>query len=137
MTNEQYLYISYFAAAAAGVGLAALTAIILAYPNRLATESHLLPQLGKFLRRAFPSWLVLMVLLGFMSVSYTECRTYTEVVADRNYLIDKTQQQLYRMSICLAVALMAYAVVSMLFLWARARAQRHHKQIENQQHLST
>ncbi len=134
MTNEQYLYISYFAAAAGGVVLAILTAIILARPNRQATEGQILPKLGKFLRRVFPSWLILTVLLGFISVSYIDCahENYAKVVADRDHLVDKTQEQVFLMSICLAVALMAYALVLMLFLWARARAQRYHKEMQNQ-----
>lgn len=132
MTNEQFLYISYFGAAVGGIGLAVLTAIILARSARQATESHFVPQLGRFLRRALPPWLILTVLLGFISVSYMECRSYAEVVADRDYLIDKTQEQAYHMSLCLAIALMAYAFVLVLFLWARARAQRYHKQAQTQ-----
>jgi hypothetical protein len=132
VTNEQFLYISYFGAAVSGVGLAALTASILARPNRQATESPFLPQLGRFLRRALPPWLILTVLLGFISVSYMECRSYAEVVADRDYLIDKTQEQAYHMALCLAVGLMAYACVLVLFLWARARARRYRTQAQNQ-----
>lgn len=128
MTNEQFLYLSYFAAAAGGIGLAVLTAIALARPNRQATEDKFLPQLGRFLRRVFPFWLILMVLLAFISVNYMECRSYTEVIADRDYIIDKTQQQVYRMSICLAIALMAYAVVLLLYLLACAKVRRHNNE---------
>lgn len=125
MTNEQFLYVSYFAAVAGGVGLAVLTAVILAGPNRQATGGKLLPKLGKFLIRAFPSWLVLMVLLAFISVSYIDCahENYAEVVADRDHLVNTTQQQISQMSIYLSIALMSYAAVLILFLWARARAQ--------------
>lgn len=126
MTNEQYLHVSYFAAAVGGVALAALTAMILARPHRHATKGQTLPQLGKLLRRAFPSWLVLTVLLGFMSVTYFDCshNSYAEIVADRAHLVDKSQEQVFLMSMCLAIALITYAVVLVLFLWARARAQR-------------
>ncbi|MHC4186285.1 MAG: hypothetical protein ACYSR4_10180, partial [Planctomycetota bacterium] len=75
------------------------------------------------------------VLLAFMTVSYMECRTYEEVVADRDYLIDKTQEQLYRMSVWLAVALTTYAAVLMLFLWARAIVYRRHNRLGGQQPL--
>lgn len=131
MTNEQYLYVSYFAAAVGGIGLAALTAIILAHPHRQATEGPILPKLGKLLRRVFPSWLILTVLLGFISVSYIDCAhdNYAAVVADRDHLVSKTQEQVHLMSICLAVALTTYAVVLTLFLWARARAQRFRTKI--------
>jgi cytochrome bd-type quinol oxidase subunit 2 len=135
VTNEQYLYISYVVAAAAGIGLAILTAIILARPNRQATEGKVLPKLGKFLRRAFPSWLILMVLLAFISVSYIDCEhtNYAKVVASRDHLVNKTQEQVFQMSIYLSIALMSYAIVLILFLWARARTQRYHKkQARNQ-----
>ena len=133
MTNEQFLYVSYFAAVAGGVGLAILTAIILARPNRQVTENHILPQLGKFLRRALPSWLILMVLLAFISVSYIDCahENYAKVVADRDHLVNTTQQQVFQMSIYLSIALMSYAAVLILFLWARARAQRYHSEMKN------
>jgi hypothetical protein len=75
------------------------------------------------------------VLLAFMTVSYMECRTYEEVVADRDYLIDKTQEQLYRMSVWLAVALTTYAAVLMLFLWARTIVYRRHNRLGGQQPL--
>jgi len=131
MTNEQYLYVSYFAAAVGGAGLAALTAMILAGPLRKATKAEILPYLGKLLRRAFPSWLILTALLGFISVTYFDCahHTYAEIVADRAHLIDKTQEQVFQMTIFLAVALITYAVVLIAFLWARA--QRLRARIEN------
>ena len=126
MTNEQYLHISYFAVAVAGAGLGTLTAILLARPHREATRGQTLGQLGKLLRRIFPSWLILTVLLGFISVTYFDCshNTYAEIVADRAHLIDKSQEQVFLMSMCLAIALITYAVVFVLFLWARARARR-------------
>jgi hypothetical protein len=123
VTNELYLYVSYFAAGAGGVGLAALTAIMLAGPNRRATGWAALPQLGKFLRRALPSWLILAVLLGFISVTYFDCshNTYAEIAADRGHLVDKTQEQVHRMVLLLAVALLSYSCVLALFLIAGAR----------------
>jgi len=136
VTNEQYLHVSYFAAAVGGVALATLTAAMLAHPHRQATQGQLLPKLGRFLRRAFSPWLILTVLLGFMSVSYMECRTYDQVVADRSYLVDKTQQQIHRMALSLAIALMAYAAVLLLFLWARARARWYSDRTEKQKHLN-
>lgn len=127
MTNEQLLHISYFASAAVGVGLAVITALILARPHRLATAGTVLRKLGSILRRVLPSWLVLAALLGFMSVSYFDCghSDYAAIVADRPHLIDKTQEHLSRMSLYLAVALTAYGFVLVLFLWARARRMRH------------
>jgi len=70
MTNEQYLYVSYFAAAVGGASLATLTAMVLAGPLRKVTKAEILPQLGKLLRRAFPSWLILTALLGLQRSAY-------------------------------------------------------------------
>ena len=131
MTNEQFLYITYFGSAAGGIALAVITAVILARPHRQATESQFLPKLGKFLRCVFPPWLIIAVLLGFMSVSYTECRSYAEIVGDRDYMVDKTQEIVYRMAFCLAIAVLAYALVLILFLLARARAQRYRSNMQN------
>jgi hypothetical protein len=39
------------------------------------------------------------------------------------------------MSVWLAVALTIYAVVLMLFLWARAIVHRHYNRLQNQQPL--
>lgn len=123
MTNEQYLYVSYFAAVAVGGGLTVATAAILAGPNRRATAGAAARRLGAILRRVFPAWLILAVLLGFMSVSYLDCThtDYANVVADRAHLVSSTQEHLSRMAMYLAVALVVYGFVLMLFLWARAR----------------
>jgi H+/Cl- antiporter ClcA len=137
VTNEQYLHVSYFAAAIGGAALATLTAALLASANRQATQGRILPRLGKFLRRVLPPWLILTLLLGFMSVSYMECRSYSEVVADRSYLVDKTQQQIHRMAIYLAIAVMAYAAVLVLFLWARARALWYGDRMQKQHPLDS
>ena len=77
-------------------------------------------------RRAFPTWLVLAVLLGFMSVSYFDCThgDYAEIVADRPHLIRKSQEQASSMLNYLAIAVTAYGFVLILFLWARAKPMR-------------
>ena len=124
MTNEQFLYILYFGAGGGGLALVVVTAIALARPNRQATDSAVLPQLGKFLRRVFPPWLILTVILAFISVNYMECRSYSEVIGNREYIVDKMQQQVYRMAIGLSIALMTYAVILALYLLACARARR-------------
>lgn len=83
MTNEQFLHTSYFVAAAAGVSMSIATALILARPHRLATARAVLTKLGTILRRAFPTWLVLAVLLGFMAVSYFDCSHPPYLYRDR------------------------------------------------------
>lgn len=122
MTNEMYLYVSYFAAIILGLVLATLTLVILRGPHRQATTEAKVKKLASLIRRIFPPWLILTVLLAFISVSYIDCdhTNYTQVVADRGHLINKTQEQVSTMSIWLAIALFTYCFVLLLFLWARA-----------------
>ena len=126
MTNEQYLHVSYFSAAAAGLALAVITAAVLAGPHRQATAGAAIRKLGAILRRALPTWLVLAVLLGFASVSYIDCshENYAKVVADREHLIRKTQEQASSMMLYLAVTIGAYGFVLVPLLWARMRRAR-------------
>jgi hypothetical protein len=126
MTNESYLYVSYFAAIFLGLLLAAVAWAILRRPHRQATTAIHVKKLGSLMRRIFPSWLILAVLLAFISVSYIDCshKDYAQVVADRDHLVGKTQEQVHAMSIWLAVALFTYCFLLALFLWARARTRR-------------
>jgi len=135
MTNEAYLYTSYFAAIILGFVLATVTLGILRRPHPEATTGAKVKKLGSLMRHVFPSWLILAVLLAFISVSYIDCNhsTYAQVVADRNHLVDKTQEQVYTMLIWLTFALFTYCFVLVLFLWARARARRYNNTMESKQ----
>ncbi|MGD8501604.1 MAG: hypothetical protein PVJ86_13210 [Phycisphaerales bacterium] len=126
MTNETYLYVSYFAAIVLGLALAGGAWAILRRPHRQATTAPQVKKLGSLMRRVFPSWLILAVLLAFISVSYIDCshRDYAQVVADWDHLVSKTQEQVHTMLIWLAVALFTYCSLLALFLWAGARTRR-------------
>jgi len=127
VTNEQYLYVSYFVAAGTGITAAAVMILWLGRAHHEATAGATAKNVGMVLRRVFPTWLILAVLLGFMSVTYFDCNhdSYATIVADREHLIHKTQEQVTAMCRYLAVALVAYGFVMMLFLWARARSVRN------------
>jgi len=126
MTNEQYLYISYFLTGAAGIALAILIAVVLKKPMKAATDTCVLSKLGRFLRRIFTAWLATIVLLGFMMVSYFDCshRNYSEITADRAHLVRKTTEQLNNNFMFSAVALTIYLAVFILFIWATAKIKR-------------
>jgi hypothetical protein len=126
VTNEAYLPVSYFAAAAGGVALAAATAAVLARPGREATAEHAPGPLARIVRRVLPTWLILAALMGFASVTYFDCGhdSYSKIVADRDHLVHKTGEQASAISNYLAVALAAYGLVLVFFLWARAAARR-------------
>lgn len=123
MNNETYLRLSYFVAAAIGVLAAVAAVLVLRRRHRDATGGDAPNGLGRLLRRAFPTWLILAVLLGFMSVTYFDCghKTYPSIVGDRAHLVCKTQEQASAMAYYLAAALVGYGFVVMLGLWARAR----------------
>jgi hypothetical protein len=126
VTNEQYLFVSYFGAAAAGILLAVATATLaLGRSHREATGGPAPGGLGRILRRVFPTWLILAVLLGFLSVTYFDCGhgTYKSIVEDRPHLYHKTQEQVAGMARYLAAALTAYGFVMAAFLIARAKAR--------------
>lgn len=110
MTNEHYLRVFYFIAAGCGSALAAITALVLRKSLRRAAGAG---KVGTLLRRAFPTWLILAVVLGFASVSYFDCghQDYASVVATRPYLVAKTHEQASQMLYYLAAALLAYAMV--------------------------
>ena len=122
MTNEQYLVVSYFAAAGVGVLLAVLTALFLSAPLTKALARVARP-LGTVFRRFLPSWLILAALLGFFSVTYYDCQheTYQKIVADRHHLVQKSFEQGSGMTQYLAAALAAYGLVLGLSLLGSVR----------------
>ncbi len=124
MTNETYLYVSYFSAIILGLALATVTAVVLRKPHQKIVAAAKVRKLGSLVKRVFSFWVFVAVLLAFISVSYIDCshENYAKVIADRDHLIDKTQAHVCRMSICLAIALFTYCFALVLFLWARARA---------------
>jgi len=124
MTNEQYLVVSYFAAAAAGVLLGVLTTLCLSRPLTKALEGVARP-LAVVFRRFLPPWLILAVLLGFFSVTYYDCKhnTYQDIVSDRHHLVQKNFEQGSRMTQYMAAALAAYGLVLGLSLWGGVRAR--------------
>ena len=123
MTNERYLVVSYFATAGAGILLALLTALFLSGPLTRALQQVARP-LASVFRRFLPSWLILAVLLGFLSVTYYDCShgTYQKIVADRHHLVQKNFEQGSAMTEYLAVGLSAYGLVLGLSLLGGLRA---------------
>ncbi|MCE5326509.1 MAG: hypothetical protein LLG01_08840 [Planctomycetaceae bacterium] len=112
MTNEQYLIVSYFSAAAAGVLAAVATALLLRRPLREAVARFAVP-VRRFMTRSLFAWFVLAALLVFMSVGYfgtCDHKTYQSVVEDMPWMISKTRFQIQRVSAVLFVAVLTYAM---------------------------
>ena len=84
--------------------------------------SAVLSPVGKVLRRAMPAWLILAVMLGFISVSYFDCNhgNYKAVVEDRAHLEQVTYDQIGTMMHYLCAAMLSYAMfLSILMLLPR------------------
>ena len=111
MTDEQYLHVSYYAAAGGALCLAVVTALVLRGPARQAVGG-LLAAVGRTFRRALPAWLVLLVLFAFLSVSYFDCHhhSYQEVVQDRPHMIAVTHSQAWHVLTYLGVGVLAYGL---------------------------
>jgi len=122
MSNEQYLTVSYFAVAGAGVLAAVGIALVLQKPLRGAMEACATP-LGRILRRAMPAWLILAVLLGFLSVTYFDCShdSYEKIVADRGHLVSKTREHGSAMSLYVAGGLALFSLLVGLCVFAHSR----------------
>ena len=126
MTNETFLYLSYFSALVLGLVLACVMLVVLRKSHREIIASDKVRKLGSLIKRVFSFWVFVAVLLAFISVSYIDCshENYASVIADRDHLVNKTQEHLSRMSICLAVALFTYCLALVLFLWAGVKAKQ-------------
>jgi hypothetical protein len=125
MTNEHYLVVSYFAAAGAGVVAAVAVALVLRTPLREAL-AVCATSLAPVVRRSLPAWLVLAVLLGFLSVTYFDCghHSYEEIVADRQHLVSKTCEHGSAMALYVAGGLVVFSLVVGLCVFAHARRRR-------------
>lgn len=119
MNNTQLLYLTYFGAAAGGAILAACTSLLLNKPLRQALRTL---QIAKFLNILLPVWLMLTVVLGFISVNYLQCREYSSVINDREYIIGRSQDLVFRMAFALKIALFIYTVIVIPQLWAAAKS---------------
>jgi hypothetical protein len=111
MTNEQYLITSYFIVAGGSVVAGAVTALILRGPLRKAVAWIAAP-VGRFLGRGFVAWILLAAMLGFLSVSYSDCShgTYQSIVQDPEHMVKVTHSQVSAIFQYLLIALMAYSL---------------------------
>jgi len=126
MTNEQFLYVSYFSAAGAGVLLAIVTAVLLRNAVCRAMAGVALKGLAQLAGRVLPAWLVLTVLLGFISVSYFDCshQSYQSVVADREHMEAVSRNHAQTILFCLAITLTAFVVMLTILLCVTGRPRR-------------
>ncbi len=123
MTNDEYLVVSYIAARDLGIITVVTIALLMRRPLRLAVVG-LAGRIGLIARRVFPIWLMLLVLFAFMSVSYLDCshHNYQQVVAEKDYLVERTCLQTEHMMLWLAIGILAFSMaLSVMLLVCRPK----------------
>jgi hypothetical protein len=90
-----------------------------------AADVALGKHLPSILKRLFPCGLIFAALLGFLSVSYKGCSrtTYSEIVENRSYLIEKNQAQLSSILLFILIAVLFWDTVALLILWKAQRVR--------------
>jgi hypothetical protein len=121
VTNEQYLIVSYFTTAGGGVLAAIATGLALRGPLRSAVARFTRPA-RTFMGRALFAWLVMGVLLAFMSVGYfgtCDHQTYKSVVEDMPWMVLKTRGQIESIFEYLLAGVLTYALAlaTILAVW--------------------
>ncbi|MGB8494903.1 MAG: hypothetical protein WCE53_10930 [Candidatus Acidiferrum sp.] len=116
MTNEQYLIASYFACAAISVALGTLVYFYLRRSFGELAETASERRFPAILKKLFPFGLVFPALMGFISVSYSSCNhdTYEKIVQNREYLVEKNQEQLSSILFSLLIAILVWNLVLVL-----------------------
>lgn len=135
MTNERYLITSYFVGAALSVGLGTMVYLFLRRPFGGVADAVSGKRFSSLLKRLLPCGLLFPALLGFVSVSYHGCNrgTYEEIVQNRNYLVQKNQEQISSVLLYILVAVVFWNVIVVLILkYARdGRNEPHLPQVDD------
>jgi hypothetical protein len=118
MTNERYLIASYFVGAALSVGLGTIVYLFIRRSFGGVADAASSKRLSSILKRLLPCGLLFPALLGFVSVSYQGCNrmTYEEIVQNRNYLVEKNQEQISSVLLYILVAVVFWNVIVLLIL---------------------
>lgn len=116
MTNEQYLIASYFASAAVSITLGTLLYFYLRRSFGEIAKTASGRGFPAILKKLFPYGLVFPALMGFISVTYSSCNheTHEKIVLNREYLVEKNQEQLSSTLLSLVIAILAWNVVLVL-----------------------
>jgi hypothetical protein len=124
MTNERFLIVSYFLMAGFSllIGLGAYVWLRESFTETVTT----LPWKGfaSLLKRLFPIGLLFPALLGFISVSYRGCpaKEYDQILADRSYLVGKSQEQVGESFTRIAWAILAWCAVIAVLMAVKRRS---------------
>jgi hypothetical protein len=123
MTNEQYLIVSYFSVAVIAMVIGFAAYFWLRAPLHEVAAALPWKAFRELLSRLFPVAIVLPALLGFVSVSYRGCnrQEYEKIVAERSYLVSKSQQQISASLTHVVWAVFAWCALIAILLAAKRR----------------
>jgi len=127
MTNEQYLVVSYFCVAAVSLAMGFAAYAWLRRPLREFASALPWKGVRGLLLRLFPAGIVLPALLGFVSVSYRGCniQDYNKIIANREYLVAKNQEQISSTSVHVVWAVFAWCALLAILLAVKRRQDGH------------
>jgi hypothetical protein len=126
VSNEAYLIFAYFLALLGSVLLAGYV-----YYSLQETFSELVSDLlssksARWFRKLFSSSIWLLALLGFSSISMTQCvgiTEYSEVIEDKIYVYDRAREQISASAMHLFWGLALWGLVVSILVIARKRQQ--------------
>ena len=120
MTNEHYLYVSYAIDGLFTLGLSLCVFGWLRRSHAGLADAAVVRPWATFLKRSFLFGMVLPAMLGYLSVSYTAVScddlAYKDVIADREWLIAKSHQQISGAFHWTAFAVFAWGILVVLIL---------------------
>ena len=128
MSNEHYLIVSYFLVGLVSLCFGVAVYRVLRTPFAAIAEAVAGRFRSRVLTRSLAASMTLAAVLGFLSVSYTQkgCRSYEQVVKDRDYLVQTNQRQLQSTSDWVVSAVFLWCVVVLICLIALRRTQSNH-----------
>lgn len=96
MSNERYLFISYFAFALLCFGLGLLVYFILRKPFEAVADSIVGKSRSTLLKRMLMLSMTAASVLGFLGVSYNQqgCVKYEQVIQERRNLVNRNIEQI-------------------------------------------
>ena len=125
MTNEHYLFISYFAFALLCFGLGLLVYFILRKPFDGVAEAIAGKSRSTLLKRLLVFSMTAASVLGFLGVSYNQqgCTKYEEVIKERKNLVARNVEQVQGARDWIQWTLAAWGVVVAVGLTARRKKE--------------
>jgi len=125
MSNEHYLFISYFAFALLCFGLGLLVYFILRKPFEGVADAIVGKSRSTLLKRLLVLSLTAASVLGFLGVSYNQqgCIKYEQVIQDRKKLVARNVEQVQGVRDWIEWTLAAWGVVIAIGLAARRKKE--------------